>query len=449
MNLKPVLSNRERFPLIEDLSFLKELQQATDAPLYNFQSGDRLDQDSLERVRKYKQKLTSPFWKRGELPHWMNSYLQWCKETVPAYKEYSTEFHNLPTIQRNDIAQRPWNFVSDECDVNELLVYSTSGTTGQPMDVMFNAQAQASWIPQLESILSTFGITLKRGSETVAIALICAQDETLTYASLSTYLDGAGVLKINLNPKEWKSPAHRVSYLERCNPEVLTGDPFAFMALAALKPNITPKVMVSSAMSLSQAVRSRLETEFNTLVIDLYSLTECRMIAYRTDAQFTLIRPDLFIEILAADRDVAVENGKVGEITVTGGNNPFLPLVRYRTGDFAILDFSKDGVPFLSKVEGRAPVPFFNEQGKFVNSVDISRAMTHFMLVEFTLHQNRDLSLTFNGWAESVKASDIKQELHTIFGNSVKIDIRIEKIGIQSSKKVVFTSDYSEGESPQ
>lgn len=46
---------------------------------------------------------------------------------------------------------------------------------------------------------------------------------------------------------------------------------------------------------------------------------------------------------------------------VTGGNNPFLPLMRYRTGDFCSLKI-ENGVPFLVDLEARNPVVFIRNQ---------------------------------------------------------------------------------------
>ena len=52
--MKPAiaLSDTERFPLINDLSFLFSLQQDEAAPLYNFKSGDRLTAEHLKKVNE-------------------------------------------------------------------------------------------------------------------------------------------------------------------------------------------------------------------------------------------------------------------------------------------------------------------------------------------------------------------------------------------------------------
>ena len=61
-----------------------------------------------------------------------------------------------------------------------------------------------------------------------------------------------------------------------------------------------------------------------------------------------------------------------GEIAVTGGRNPFVPLLRYRTGDWGRLDYGRcpcgDRMPRLLDLEGRPPVVFRRPDGSPVRS---------------------------------------------------------------------------------
>ena len=443
--MKPaaVLSDARRFPAIRDLSYLNALRQHAFAPAFNFNSGDRLTKDDIQAVCRYHGAITSrpKSWTPGETPRWLPGYLARCAKRVPAFRGRSSWIAENPSMGREDLRTAPWNYVADDFPAKDLLVYSTSGTTGSPLDVLFDRITQACYLPQLESVLHPFGVTLERGSDQVAIALICAQQKTLTYASLSAYLDGAGILKLNLNPADWRDPAHRNRFLEAVNPQILTGDPFAFQKLLALKPAITPKALVSSAMALSKGLRRELEACFSCPVIDVYSLTECRMIAFATPAGHQLIRHDLFVEVLAFDRDVPVAPGEPGELTLTGGNNPFLHLIRYRTGDYCRL--VHDGERMLFKYfEGRRPVTFQDENGRFINSVDISRALAEFSLAAFTLHQHRDGSLSLCLYGRAQKTAEITEQLKKLFGASLPLTVS-QKLSLPQGvcKPTVYSSD--------
>lgn len=444
-NKKPAigLNDKERFPLIGDLSFLMRLKQDEFAPVFNFQSGDRLDKGKLAAVNSYSSRIreSKKFWEKGDTPDWIENYLSFCIKTVPFYKNRLNSFIDQPTIDRSDIRSAPWQFVSSEANLEDLLVYQTSGTTGAAMDVLFDPISQACWLPQLQSILDNFNVNLDTGSDIVSIALICSQSSTLTYASLSTYLNGAGILKVNLNPSDWKDPSHRIKYLEKYNPQILTGDPFAFLDLLALKPKITPKALVSSAMKLSEGIRKRLAEHFNCPIIDIYSLTECRMVAYAENDKHRAIRPELYFEVFDKKSDTLLPYGERGELVITGGNNPFLPLIRYRTGDFCRLEI-ENGIPYILDLEARTPVAFYTKRGKLINNIEISRSMTNYPLAGFKLHQDSDSNLTFTGWSNDNLQLNIHEALHQIFGDDIRINVNILPLSRERESKIVcYSSD--------
>ncbi|MDV7137766.1 AMP-binding protein [Maribacter sp. TH_r10] len=429
------LTDRERFPTIDDFSLLNQLRQDAYAPTFNFKSGDRLTMEHLQKVRHYEAEIlqkNQTFWKAGEQPSWMGSYLKWCHSTVPYFMGKGKELAKYPTISRNELRDIPHLMVSKEADLEDLLVYHTSGSTGPIMDVLFDPVSQASWLPQIISVLDNFGINMEMGKDKVAIAMICAQEKTLTYASLSSYLEGAGILKLNLNPAEWSNPNDAISYLEKYNPQVLTGDPTAFMALHGLQPKIRPKAMISSAMALNKNTQKVLEQYFRCPVIDVYSLTECRNIAYATENGHRAIRPDLYLEIFDPNEDILLPNGERGELTVTGGNNPFLPLVRYRTGDFCGIEL-KDGIPYLIDLEARQPVVFRTKTGRIINTIDISRALSRYPLVGFKMHQSKNIKIDFKGFSNETIQPDITKVLREILKDEVPLKVEIKKIAVDKN----------------
>ena len=87
-------------------------------------------------------------------------------------------------------------------------------------------------------------MALEGGPGRVAIALVCAQSFTYTYASISSYLGGAGFVKVNLNPLDWRDPADRAAFLDDCAPAIYSGDPSPFSsdAAAAAPPPAGPRL---------------------------------------------------------------------------------------------------------------------------------------------------------------------------------------------------------------
>ncbi len=440
----PVLDDQKRFPALDDFRFLNHLRQHPFAPRYNFRSGDRLTPKDIQEIGEYRKKLSKEpkHWKGDELPQWLQGYLATCRTQVPFYRNFPENLLEMPTTRRKDIQKEPWFFVSDTSKLQDLLVYSTSGTTGPPMDVNFDAVTQGTYLAQLQEVLAGYGIRITGGSKRVSITLICDQEETLTYASLSTYLDSAGILKINLNPNEWQEPDHRIRYLEELNSEILTGDPLAFHSLMLLPVQLTPKALISSALKLLPGTKNKLEDHFGCPVIDLYSLTECRMIAASWKEHLRLIRHDLFLETLYPNRDIQVPEGERGELTITGGNNPFLRLIRYRTGDSCTLEYLDDAV-IIKNLEGRAPVCFYDFRRQFVNSIDISRSLSRFNLPGYTLHQNQDHSLFLTIFGADGPKNALSSSLKSLFGKKVPVTIISEEAQqTDRRKQPSYSSDF-------
>ncbi len=138
------------------------------------------------------------------------------------------------------------------------------------------------------------------------------------------------------------------------------------------------------------------------------------MVAVAEKGRHRAIRHDLYLEIFDEHEDVLLPYGKRGELVITGGNNPFLPLIRYRTGDFCSLEI-ENGIPYLIDLEARNPVVFYTKAGKRVNNIEISRAMAELPLAGFTLHQAKDYKLTFKGWSSEDLKDKVIEEINSKF----------------------------------
>ena len=206
-------------------------------------------------------------------------------------------------------------------------------------------------------------------------------------------LDGAGVVKVNLHDSAWRTPDDRVSFLDACAPELYTGNPISLASLATLPLTTHPAAILSGAMALGSGLRSRLATRFDCPVVDLYGITEAGLIAWRPDdGPHRLLPRRLHVEILSPSGSPCAP-GERGEITVTCGENPLLPLLRYRTGDHAALSV-EDGAPVLADLEGRDPVRYQAFDGHWVNSIELTHVLSPLGLVAWQLHQDATGAVT-------------------------------------------------------
>jgi phenylacetate-CoA ligase len=283
------------------------------------------------------------------------------------------------------------------------------------------------------------GSDLAGGPGRVALAFVCSQAKTLTWATVSALLGQAGAVKINLHPSQWNAPADRVRFIDDCDPEVLTGDPIGFHDLAELPVSIRPRAMVSSAMTVTQGLRAKLEARFGCPVVDIYSTCESGPIALAKGDAYEILPDDLYVEILDGDGRHCAP-GVTGEVTLTGGRNPFLPLLRYRTGDYAAIE-SREGRPVLTKLEGRAPVRFRTMDGRWINNIDVATVLRPFPIAQFSLLQRRDASLRLRlrGCGDEPA---VRSAMESLFGAGVALTI--EPMPDEPWKVVPYASELEQ-----
>jgi len=447
------MSDQERFPLLTDAgrALLKRLREHPYAPKYTAECGNRLTAEYLARVKAFEKELqTTPVgWPVGQYPEWLDGFVELCFAEVPFYRNYGerpTRFEDIPTFDRAELSRAPWAFVPDSQALDGLIVNSTSGTTGHPLTVISHPVVGGSYTPLLKAALAKFGITLTSGPGEVACVLVGYQQKAYTYASVTPDQNDAGHLKLNLHPADWRNPDDRARFLDDLQPEIYTGDPLAFAELAQLPLTHTPKALISTAMTLLPGLRQQLETRFQCPVVDIYSMNESGPIAVQVTnsassvARHQLLHHRLYVEILDAEGN-RCPPGARGEVTLTGGFNPFLPLLRYRTNDYAALDFS-GGAPTLLNLEGRAPVQFRAVSGQTLSPLDVTGALKPFALPQFTLHQDAAGALRMRVRGSNANPEEIRAALLQLFGVAQALTIeKVQTFGGAGDKVIQYSSD--------
>ncbi len=409
----------------EQREFHTRLLEHAHAPRYNYTSSDMLTADTLAQVRRFESEVRErPFWAPGGHPEWLAEFTNRAYREVPYYRSYGRpprRFEEVPTCGRETLRDEPWRLVPDSLDLRDMTLYTTSGTSGSSLSIPTDPVVSSLLLVLLERLLEGAGVRLKRGGGAVAVALVAMHSQTLTYPSISHYLDGAGFVKMNLAPQEWRDPEDRAAFLRDLAPGVVTGSPYAFETMAALVPDLRPQALISSAVALHPGQARRLEALFECPVFDLYSMTEARAIGGRRPAcedDFALLSPDLYVEVLGPN-DEPLGPGEVGEIVITGGRNRCLSLLRYRTGDRAALTFV-DGRPRLSRFEGREETFLLDASGERVPTLNVVGALKALPLVGFSLVQMADRSVVFE-FCGACSPEQVQAPLEALFAGPVQV----------------------------
>jgi phenylacetate-CoA ligase len=318
-----------------------------------------------------------------------------------------------------------------------MINFHTTGTTGHPLLLPSHPVVAARYAAYHKRALRRVGIEPAHGRGQVGVVLLGYQRQCFTYTSVTPSMDESGLAKLNLHPDDWRHPDDRARYLDALAPEIVAGDPISFAEYLKLPLTRAPRAMISVSMTLLPGLRERLELRFGCPVLDIYSLNEVGPVGVFDAALggHLLLQPRLYVEILdRAGRPVTA--GEKGEITVTGGFNFCLPLLRYRTGDFASLEFSDEG-PVLLGLSGRRPVRYL-ARGTWINNIDVTHALLRFPISHFNVHQRADASVVLRLAPDAMPHVDAaKAALAALFGQQC---VMVEVLQTEG-KTLQYTSD--------
>ncbi len=454
---------RRRNPLIHAAGFrnFMRLKQHRHAPKWNFETGDRINQDDLEEYLRFGQEFASAKpTSADQLPDWIRPWLWNLRPRVRAFQQQVPEDFNLeqeweriPTLGREDLQVRIHGLVPLDADLSRLIVYDTSGSTGHAVAVPHHPVDLAKSMRLMEYVLARFGVASAFSPEMTACLNVSIQADTVVYPNIFSVWNQAGFAKINLDPDCWRDPAHAQFYLDDTAPAFLTGDPLGFAEMLRRGLRCKTYALMSTAMAMPETLRNRLEEVFQCPVIDWYAATETGPIAYACPLNqgFHILPRDLFVEILdpAAKR---LPPGEYGEITVSGGRNPFLPLLRYRTGDHGRLTHGPcpcgDPMPRLIDLRGRPPVIFLRPDGTLVNPVDVGRLLRNEPIARHHVAQHADHSVDVHlqpiAAGQTLDDERIRRKLMLLFGEKTPIRIHFSMVPNGKYSSADFTAYRSE-----
>ena len=440
------ITDADRYPTLteEGKQMLQLLREHPHAPIYRNESGNRLTVQDVENVRRFEGEVATAEvgWQPTEFPAWLDTFVDRCLAEVPFYRRYGSRpklFTDIPTINRSDLSRDIAQFVPDPVAVDRLINFRTSGTTGHPLLLASHPVVAASYLAFHKRALRRLGIELRAGRGQVGVVLVGYQRKCFTYVSVTPTMSEAGLAKINLHADDWRSPDDRAKYLDALAPEVYTGDPLSFAELARLPLQTKPRALISTSMTLLPGLRTQLEERFECPVLDIYSLNEAGPIAVADAVAggHVMLQHRMFVEIVGSQGQ-PLPPGQRGEVTLSGGFNLCLPLLRYRTGDYAALNFNGPE-PVLVGLEGRPPVRFRTMLGEWLNNIEITHLLQPFAVSQYSLHQDRDGALRLQLARPCHEIDAIRQALLGLFGAGQPL--RIDDVESLGDKVVQYTSD--------
>ncbi len=408
------------------------------APVWNHPAGDRLQADDVEQLARFDKTLHAQRGARMAKPD--DDMLAWATSRIaqtPLYRlrfgeglierDLEQRWQELPTTSREDVAMHADRLTPDDVALKRMIIYRTAGTTGHALLVPQDALAVASYIPLLNVALARYGVDTRFAPEETACFLVGSQRHTVTYPTVMAAWGGAGFAKLNLFSDEWPDVNARRAFFGHFRPRIFSGDPLSFADMLDADIGGGAKALVTTAVAMSTALKQKLQDAYGCPVIDWYSLTETGPLGYACPQGhgYHWLPHDVHLETLDADGQPTTG---IGEITVTGGRNPFIPLLRYRTSDWGRLDYTPcpcgDPMPRLKQLDGRSPVVFRAVAGARVTTQDVATVLRRYPLVQhrFVQWENAACELTYRTLASAAWPRDeLEAELRLLLGQSMTL----------------------------
>jgi phenylacetate-CoA ligase len=310
---------------------------------------------------------------------------------VPHYRKCGTAgFTN-----KDQIRERPEDFLADTLPPRALIPWQTSGTTGKPLTVYYSPEAMQKMWAFVEWYRNTAGVGKgdRRCQFTGKMIVPANQADSTKIFWRHDWANHALLLSaVHLRPENLPFYAAAVA---RFQPVYLCGYPSAIAVLAdyyrqsgQCAPRL--KAALTSAETLLDHQRRAIEATFATRVYDQYGQAEMQSFWSECEAGRMHAHPLAGVtEILRGDGTPAAP-GEIGEVVLTGLVNDAMPLIRYRVGDTAC--FSAEScpcgrsMPVIAEVGGRLDDIVYTRERGFLGRLDpVLKGVPH--IVESQIEQ--------------------------------------------------------------
>ena len=249
-----------------------------------------------------------------------------------------------PIIDKSDLLQSPQNFISTYYSKKSLIKINTSGTTGTPLTIYVTPDARKMNYAFFARSKRWAGIDGFEKSLTLAGRTIVPADQKQPcFWRKNLLFNNTLFSSYHLGEENFE---HYVNAIRNINPVFIDSYPssIAMIAEYMLRNNICdirPRTIITSAETLFEHQRERIEKAFGCKLYDQYGSAEQVVFACQCEKGTYHINPEYgYVEVLNKNNE-PVEAGQLGELVCTGFTNFAMPLIRYKIGDMATLTQKK------------------------------------------------------------------------------------------------------------
>jgi phenylacetate-CoA ligase len=387
---------------------------------------------------------------------------------VPFYRERGLprrefasfdELRDLPLLTKSQVQRAERAMISDRHRRKRLQVVHTGGTTGKPLAIYCDTETLQRNYAFFTRFKESAGVREGERVATFAGRVIVPaasgppywrRNRAANSLLLSSYHIGLRTL-----PGYAKALADFGPMLIDAYPSSI--EPVARHVLEHPGANIRPKAVITSSETLFPSVRAVIENGFGCRVFDHYGAAEMVALIAQCEIGTYHVAPEFgFVELLQDGRQVGP--GERGEIVATGFINPVMPLIRYATGDFAMLGSGtcpcgRSGQT-IESLEGRMDDVIVTPEGHLIGRLDpIFKAVSclhETRIVQDAIDHVR-VEIVVTEAFSATEERELESELRSRLGPRMRIDIvRVDGIErtargkLRTTVNLVYPQPYKE-----
>jgi phenylacetate-CoA ligase len=370
--------------------------------------------------------------------------------TTDYYRQFrgAKELHEFPILQKRTIRERYEEFLSSAYERSSLIPVTTSGSYGTPLTFYLTQEKKAR--QHAEVIYFSSWLGYKIGDRH---AFVRVRDKS----KLKLFMQN----RIKVNPAvidaEWMEEQRQMMLREEM--KVFIGYPSVLSSLAEYckARNDSPNsfrlgAIITIAEPLGERIRATLRQVFGCPVVSRYSAAEMGVLAHECNctSRYHLNIASYIFEVLSLDKDSPVSVGGLGRVVVTDLFSYAMPLIRYDTGDLAVLGSACPcGLPgpTLQRIDGRINEGIVRIDGRRISPFAINNTIMDLEnIVQFQFVQKgaRSYELRLVTFSYFNQEDLMRQRLLDILGTDAELKLSyVEQIPpLPSGKRPYIINEW-------
>lgn len=380
----------------------------------------------------------------------LTKLLKYAVENTKFYSdlEFKQSLNDYPVINKNIIKEKQHEFLSKDYSIEQLVVMSTSGSTGTPFLAYQDKDKKKRVTAEIIYYSEKAGYRV--GSNLIFLRALTDKSKK---SSLQQWIQNETLIDIsNLNDNAIEIVLRKINEVSTSGSMILAYASTYDMLKDYFNKNKFSKSenssitgIISGSEMLFDDTRRAMSEAFDCKCISRYSNQENGIIGQDDNENnvFVINEANYIVEIFKTDEDILAEEGEVGRIVITDLYNYAMPMIRYDTGDIGSIKIVelKNGIKkkAITNFGGRKVDVVYDSKGDRLSPHIITNNLWSFPEIKQYQFIQTDLieylvKINVNGLFE--RENELILTLKKLLGEKAEITIeRVSEIPVMASGK--------------